>query len=483
MSTASQPPTPDHHGGAPVLRPAPPMPPPLPTPRRPWSVGEIAAWVVILLMAAFGATLAIVEQRSAVDSAEGNPGFTADSKIAVGSHELTTTWNPAKASGTSDPFIDRLDKTAKSPGDRLRLAIVSAALEGKDQALERLRAIGTKDDDLLSDAATARDLLTNEDVGAKRWQEFHDQYDWFADLARTVNRPPEDPDRQLVFKSAMQTVAIAAAVMLLLGVMVTIGLILMIAGIVLWSSGRLRSAFRREDPDLPAAIADRSTYAQGVAWYLFILLALALALAFVLLRVLHWSSTSVIAVEMAAQFTGVLCGLLWPRHMGQTFAQWRAALGLHRGRGILREMTAGILGYLAGVPIMALGVIISYILAQLTDITPTHPVNNMLTRSTGWILAAFVMASIWAPITEELMFRGALFAHLRERYGWWISAPIVGFIFAIIHPQGWVALPTLGAIGFVFCGIREWRGSIIGCMTAHAAHNSAALVVAVLLLR
>ena len=132
---------------------------------------------------------------------------------------------------------------------------------------------------------------------------------------------------------------------------------------------------------------------------------------------------------------------------------------------------------------MALGLFLSSLLIRASGTTANHPITDVLTRGWAWVVAAFVLASVWAPITEELLFRGALFAHLRERCGWWISAPAVGFIFAIIHPQGWAALPVLGAIGFVFCGIREWRGSIIGCMTAHALHNTATLALALLLLR
>jgi membrane protease YdiL (CAAX protease family) len=81
------------------------------------------------------------------------------------------------------------------------------------------------------------------------------------------------------------------------------------------------------------------------------------------------------------------------------------------------------------------------------------------------------------------MFRGALFAHLRERFPWWIAAPAMAVIFALMHPQSWIALPVLAAIAIVFAGIREWRGSIIGCMAAHAVHNGLALAVAVTLLR
>jgi hypothetical protein len=81
------------------------------------------------------------------------------------------------------------------------------------------------------------------------------------------------------------------------------------------------------------------------------------------------------------------------------------------------------------------------------------------------------------------MFRGALFSHLRARVGWWVSAPVVSLIFAAIHPQGWVAIPVLGAIAMVLAGLREWRGSAIAPMVAHGVNNAVAVSVMILMLK
>ena len=86
-------------------------------------------------------------------------------------------------------------------------------------------------------------------------------------------------------------------------------------------------------------------------------------------------------------------------------------------------------------------------------------------------------ASVWAPLTEESMFRGALFHHMRGKLGALLSALGVGFIFAIIHPQGILLVPPLMALGLVFSLIREWRGSLIGPMFAHALHNAVLVTV------
>jgi len=114
----------------------------------------------------------------------------------------------------------------------------------------------------------------------------------------------------------------------------------------------------------------------------------------------------------------------------------------------------------------------------LTALGPLSFVFSMLYPS-----ALFLAASVWAPITEELLFRGALFSHLRERFRPIISGIVVGLIFALVHPQGWPLVPVLGTIGFNFAMIRQWRGSIIPCVTAHSIHNTLTLIFALSVLR
>jgi membrane protease YdiL (CAAX protease family) len=84
---------------------------------------------------------------------------------------------------------------------------------------------------------------------------------------------------------------------------------------------------------------------------------------------------------------------------------------------------------------------------------------------------------------EETMFRGILFHHLRQRWSWVVTAVIISVIFAMLHPQGWVAIPALSAIAMVLAALREWRGSLIAPMAAHACNNFLVLTLALLFLR
>jgi membrane protease YdiL (CAAX protease family) len=58
-----------------------------------------------------------------------------------------------------------------------------------------------------------------------------------------------------------------------------------------------------------------------------------------------------------------------------------------------------------------------------------------------------------------------------RRFSFWTAALVSAVIFAAIHPQGLMAIPALAAMGFGFSMLREWRGSLVAPMTAHAFHN------------
>jgi membrane protease YdiL (CAAX protease family) len=137
-------------------------------------------------------------------------------------------------------------------------------------------------------------------------------------------------------------------------------------------------------------------------------------------------------------------------------------------------------GYLACMPMIAIGVGITLILVRVTGSVPRDAITPFLQSNP---LALYGIACVFAPVLEETMFRGALFHYLRGRWSWLASAAMVSFVFAVIHPQGWIAVPALGAIAVALAALREWRGSIIASMVAHAFNNFLAVTFALLLLR
>jgi len=190
-----------------------------------------------------------------------------------------------------------------------------------------------------------------------------------------------------------------------------------------------------------------------------------------------------LGTAIAAGAVAVLFAVFWPRLRGVPWAKLRQDLGWHPGRGWGREILCGVAGYLAMLPLLALAVMVTLFLSRyIAGKAPSHPIMEEIT-SNGWnILKLYLLAAVWAPITEETLFRGAFFHHLRRRNGWFLSALIVSLIFASIHPQGILGVPALMTIAMMLAALREWRGSIIAPIVLHALNNAVVMTIAILML-
>ena len=87
------------------------------------------------------------------------------------------------------------------------------------------------------------------------------------------------------------------------------------------------------------------------------------------------------------------------------------------------------------------------------------------------------------------MFRGVMYRHLRDATGGAgrvmsvvLSTAINSFVFAVIHPQGWVAVPALMSLAIMFSLMREWRGSLIPSMIMHGLSNFIVLTLVMIVL-
>jgi len=71
----------------------------------------------------------------------------------------------------------------------------------------------------------------------------------------------------------------------------------------------------------------------------------------------------------------------------------------------------------------------------------------------------FIVGAIFAPLVEEIFFRGFLFQGFRERYGWIAAMLMSAGIFAVAHLDLVVLIPTF----------------ILGCLLAYVFHRSNSL--------
>lgn len=197
----------------------------------------------------------------------------------------------------------------------------------------------------------------------------------------------------------------------------------------------------------------------------------------------HFLDASKTGIAQWLAFAAAPIAMSWPWLRGVRGAAWRRGFGWTRGRGVFREMFAGVVAYIAGLPFFGLSFLLVVLLQKLTQAHSYHPITTETGGADGSPWAAInilLIAAVAAPLIEETFFRGAMFHYLRSRWSWILTALISSLIFAGVHPQGWVAIPALASLAIVFCAMREWRSSCIASMTAHALHNGTLVMLLVL---
>lgn len=193
-----------------------------------------------------------------------------------------------------------------------------------------------------------------------------------------------------------------------------------------------------------------------------------------------------------AGFLLSLAALAWPGRRGVAWIDVRHDLGLHFGAGFFRETLSGALTYCLALPLLAAGLITYFVLVAIfgQESQPSHPAVEMIGGAGPAMIAGlFVLASLVAPLVEEIAFRGILYRHLRDECGRLglvasivIAALASSFLFAVIHPQGVLFAPALMGLAIAFCISRETRGSIWPAMVAHGINNAVTLSLGVTLL-
>lgn len=312
----------------------------------------------------------------------------------------------------------------------------------------------------------------SEGVSETERESLRDEMGNFADFVPAPGIPRSWPKREEIQSRSLITLILGGSFILGAFLCGGIGLILLIVGIIKKRNGTLVTAKVGDVATGPALL-------EGFALFLILL---------VLAQVAGWKLPW--PFQIGLMIAGLMAVLTWPlRRAGLSWEELCRTLGLHRGRGVFREIFAGLIGYLSILPVAGVGLVLTVILTAIGQAvrgeavpTPTHPIMGMMDG--GWAALAFVffLASVLAPVVEEITFRGAFFGALRSRWSFLASGLVTGFIFAAIHPQGIFAIPPLMAIGFGLAMIREWRGSLIASVTAHAVNNSVLLVFAFFLL-
>lgn len=454
----------------------PPVPPGYDVPGNPpvapysWMIAA-ACWVVIV-----GCVVLVAVLNFRASQAPARVEATENVQLMIASRALVGALHRRAGGSTISPTIAtqavaNLSHQA-TPKQRLLLVSVTGELEGAKAAEDALNHCAGQLHDPLerADLQALRTIYSrgpNHLSPAQRSALVGHEH-WFGELALSFRQPDSDPLRAGVLRQATRA-AVAGygfEALVVLGVLAGIGLLITV--IVLLVLGRLHLCYR------PAAFRT-TAFLEAFALYLagYTLIGLLAR------RIGHGS----ILLGPVLAIAWIVFAMLWPLLRGVSWQSLRGALGWYGGQGIVREAAAGVVGYLTGLPIIALAALVAYALSSRTHTVVSHPLVLSDMHGAWRIIEMYLLAAVFAPLAEETMFRGALFNHLRQWRGWFLSALVSSLLFAALHPQGWSAIPVLGSIGFVLASIREWRGSFVANVTAHALNNAAVTTLVVLALQ
>jgi membrane protease YdiL (CAAX protease family) len=113
--------------------------------------------------------------------------------------------------------------------------------------------------------------------------------------------------------------------------------------------------------------------------------------------------------------------------------------------------------------------------------TPKEKLLEQLGANETTLLLALsaLLTTVIAPISEEILFRGYIFAALSKWKGWLPAAAITGVLFGGVHAgSAPVAdLVPLAVLGFALCMLYRRTGSLYPCIATHSLNNSLAFGV------
>lgn len=404
------------------------------------------------------------------------PQFNLVSKYSIGiNHLLSSFENSGEESATSlneinNNLFEDARTSISSDFDKIGLAIFISEIYSKKSALEYLNSlkIESRPGSWLGQEVQFIEPAFNT---SQIWQPNPDdqhyikqKYHWLGELLLSQGQPGLKEVRNRIYERSSNTVVLMIFMVFFAGLVILVR-------IIIDSIKYLK---------VPPTIANFNVNQQGpqkIKGRVVLLETVVLFLLFVLISSYVMRFNSYLGLFL---YFSSLSTIAWPLFRGINIRELKNILGLSYGEGLFQEIAFGIRVYIRCIPLLIMGLILTSFLVRIFGEIPAHPIiyqfeQGGFLRLSKWIF----IACFFAPVVEELIFRGVFFHYLRQQYSFWISAAVSSLIFAMIHPQGYTAIPVIMAISISFSIQRELRKSIVAPITAHIINNS---IVAILLL-
>lgn len=151
---------------------------------------------------------------------------------------------------------------------------------------------------------------------------------------------------------------------------------------------------------------------------------------------------------------------------------WRYGRGLRADFGILPKARDFKIGLSCGAIALLGSWLLTLVLISFNGPPPDNEITRIMSgERTVWVLVFALFAFIGAPLTEELLMRGALWGALEHyRIPRWTILMLTALVFALIHQELW-RTPVLFFGGLAIGSARMITGRISTSIIAHATNN------------
>lgn len=151
---------------------------------------------------------------------------------------------------------------------------------------------------------------------------------------------------------------------------------------------------------------------------------------------------------------------------------WRKGRGLRSDFGIVPKWRDVKVGLACGGAALLVSWVVSIVLIQLSGPPPESGLSALMQGERSiWLFLFALFAFLGAPLTEELLMRGALWGALEHyRVPRYAILLLTALIFALIHGEMW-RMPVLFLGGVAMGAARMITGRVSASMIAHATNN------------